>query len=143
VEIENRTKHSIDESGLIKAAALLVGEGEFELLLVGDEEMREINREFRNIDKTTDVLSFPLEPTPMEESLGSVVINLDLAKSVALDLGHSLEDEAVLLLVHGILHLRGYDHELDSGEMRELEADYLKQLGVEVGLIERSFGIAD
>jgi len=143
VEIENKTEHVIDNSRLIETARVLLEKCEFELLLVGSEEMRDINREFRGVDKETDVLSFPLEPTPMEESLGSVVINLDLAKSVAAKLGHSLEDETVLLLVHGILHLKGFDHELDSGEMRELEAYYLKQLGVNVGLIDRSLDIAD
>lgn len=142
MDVDNRTDIEFDMDKALEVEKLLKVDN-FELIFVNNEEMREINREFRGMDKSTDVLSFPLEPTPMDTSLGSVVINLELALEISKRIGHKLEDEAALLLVHGILHLQGYDHEIDSGEMRELEGSLLERLGIDKGLIERSFEIGD
>lgn len=142
MDIDNRTNIKFDESKLQEVLRVLKVD-EFELIFVGKEEIREINMRFRGVDKSTDVLSFPLEPTPMDERLGSVVINLELAQEMSEKIGHKLEDEVALLLVHGVLHLQGYDHEVDDGQMRELESLLLEQLGIDKGLIERSFELED
>lgn len=108
-----------------------------ELVLVSDETMREINKDLRNCDYATDVLSFPLEAIP-HTPLGSVVINAPLAQENALKLGHRLEDEIALLFIHGVLHLLGYDHEKDKGEQRQKESELIKAFDLPLSLIERT-----
>jgi probable rRNA maturation factor len=93
---------------------------------VSDRAMRELNLEFRGADKTTDVLSFPFEPDEFddrEDFLGDIVISAEQASHQAEENGLSLDAEIKQLILHGILHLCGYDHETDTGEMntRELE----------------------
>ena len=110
---------------------------EVELLFVDSKKMQEINLEQRGIDKTTDVLSFPLlevEGMP----LGSIVINSELAKEKADELGHKQNDEEALLFIHGILHLLGYDHEVDGGQMREKEREIIEKFFLPKSLILRS-----
>jgi len=110
---------------------------EVELLFVDSKKMQEINLEQRGIDKTTDVLSFPLlevEGMP----LGSIVINSELAKEKADELGHKQNDEEALLFIHGMLHLLGYDHEVDSGQMREKEREIIEKFFLPKSLILRS-----
>jgi probable rRNA maturation factor len=92
--------------------------------LVGDDEIRELNREHRALDEVTDVLSFPvdgLDPLPagMERELGDVVISLAQARRQAAEADVTMLDELTELVVHGVLHLAGLDHELDAGEMFE------------------------
>ncbi len=111
--------------------------GEVELLLVSGERMREINLSARGIDKATDVLSFPLELLP-HHALGSVVINVDLAHEKAAELGHLADDEIALLFTHGLLHILGYDHENDDGEMRRKEIDIVERFGLPKSLIVRT-----
>jgi probable rRNA maturation factor len=110
---------------------------DIELIFVNDEEIRELNKTYRNKDKATDVLSFPLEEAPFAP-LGSIIISVDTAKRVAKDLGHSVEDEIKLLFIHGLLHLLGYDHEVDNGEMREKEEELIKKFNLPKSLIVRS-----
>ncbi len=102
------------------------------ILFVGDEKMRELNRTYRGIDRTTDVLSFSqLEgPSPSEEAadLGDIVISPAQAKRQAAEIGKSLDQEIALLLIHGLLHLIGYDHEKNryqAGKMRQKEKELL------------------
>lgn len=83
----------------------------------GDREMRRANRAWRSKDKTTDVLSFPGE----EGHLGDILISVPAARRQAASAGHSVERELKILLLHGILHCLGYDHETDQGEMARLE----------------------
>ncbi len=90
--------------------------------LVGEEEMRRLNRDYRDKDRPTDVLSFPGEETPDGDPLGDVVIALPVAARQAVEAGHGLEDELQILILHGCLHCLGYDHETDDGEMEALEA---------------------
>jgi len=110
---------------------------EVELVFVDSKKMQEINLEQRGFDKTTDVLSFPLmevEGMP----LGSIVINSELAQEKADELGHTKEEEESLLFIHGILHLLGYDHEVDSGEMRKMEEKIIKKFSLPESLILRN-----
>ena len=112
---------------------------EISLTFVNGEEIREINRTYRNVDSVTDVLSFPMiedfnDIIEEEEILlGDVVINMDRVKEQAEEFGHSLEREAVYLLVHSVCHLLGYDHmeEDDKIEMRAREEEIMTLLDLE------------
>ena len=98
-------------------------------LVTTDAELRRLNREFRGKNYPTDVLSFPPD---------EIAISLDRAAAQAKELGHSLDDELRILMLHGLLHLSGMDHEADSGEMRRAEIRWRKRLGLPAGLIERA-----
>ena len=110
---------------------------DIELIFTDSHEIQEINKNFRQIDKPTDVLSFPLDFMP-NMPLGSVVINIDFAKNKSKELGHGLDSEIKLLFIHGLLHLLGYDHECDNGEMREKEEEIIKRFKLPKSLIIRS-----
>lgn len=90
--------------------------------LVDDEEMRQLNRQFRGVDAPTDVLSFPGGDWAEGSHLGDVVISIPSARHQAQSRGHSTQRELRLLLVHGVLHCLGYDHEADAGEMNRFES---------------------
>jgi probable rRNA maturation factor len=107
----------------------------FLCLLTDDRELRRLNRIFLGRDYPTDVLSFP-EPGP--EGLGEIAISVDRAAEQARTLGHSVETEVQVLMLHGVLHLMGMDHEKDRGAMRRAEQRWREQLGLPAGLIERS-----
>ena len=111
--------------------------GEVHVLVTGDAELRRLNRQFRHKDKPTDVLSFPGLDA---ESAGDVAISAATAARNARRLGHSTADELKVLLLHGFLHLAGYDHEHDQGEMARKEQRLRRELGLPVALIERSNG---
>ncbi len=87
----------------------------------GDRTVRRLNRDFRDRDKATDVLSFPGEESPEGRHLGDIVISIPTAERQAEERGATLEEEVKLLLLHGVLHCLGYDHETDRGEMERLE----------------------
>lgn len=95
------------------------------LLFCGDARMRRLNREWRKKDKPTDVLSFPSGETGF---LGDVVIDVPYAARQARSRGHSLERELQILLVHGVLHLLGFDHEKDDGQMFRKQSLLVKRL---------------
>lgn len=110
-----------------------------ELVFVDNIQMRDINKSTRNFDKTTDVLSFPHNNTFLNtDFLGSVVINVDMAREKSIELNHSLENEISLLFIHAILHLLGYDHEIDSGIMREKEIELIEYFNLPQSLIVRT-----
>ena len=131
---------------LMEKAALIIledegirpDEAEISVTFVDDEEIRTLNRDFRGIDRATDVLSFPQFedandiPDEGPAVLGDVVISLERAKAQAAEFGHSEEREAVYLFVHSILHLLGYDHmeEGEKAEMRAAEERTMKKLGL-------------
>jgi probable rRNA maturation factor len=122
---------------LASAIEVLGLTGEFSVLLTGDEQLRALNLQFRGKDKPTDVLSFP----PLAETAqagGDLAISLDTASVQATDHGHTLQMEVKLLILHGLLHLAGYDHELDQGQMRRRETLLRKQFGLPAGLVERT-----
>lgn len=105
----------------------------FSIALVGDRRMRGFNRQFRQVDKATDVLSFPVgrQPTEPERGggyLGDVVISVETANRQALAQRHPLETELQILMIHGLLHLLGYDHERDHGQMRRKELALQREL---------------
>lgn len=110
---------------------------EVELLIIDGTNMHTLNLEHRNMDKTTDVLSFPIDDFP-HAPLGSIVINYELAEQKAKELGHSVEEEITLLFIHGMLHLLGFDHEVDNGDMREQEEMWIKQYNLPDSLIVRT-----
>ena len=93
----------------------------FSVRFTGDREMRRINRTYRFRDRTTDVLSFPGEATPDGHHLGDVLISVPAARRQAATAHHSPERELRLLLLHGVLHCLGHDHETDDGAMERLE----------------------
>ena len=126
-----------------------------ELVFVGSKKMRNINKEFLDKDYATDVLSFPLMDLPLIDSLdlplidffslknlsldssdflplllGSIVINLALARKNSLKFAHSLEDEIIILFIHALLHLLGFDHERDRGAHRQKEREIMQKLGL-------------
>jgi probable rRNA maturation factor len=136
MQIDNRTDFPLPLQTMEQIARALEA-GDFELIVTDDEEIRELNRRYRGIDKPTDVLSFPLAPAP-GAPLGSVVISADRAREVAQRLGHTPEDEFLLLFIHGLLHLLGYDHECDSGQMRQKERELIERFGLPESLIIRS-----
>ena len=97
------------------------------IAFVSDKRIRELNRQFRGIDKATDVLSFPAEE---ESNLGDVAVSVETAATQARDNGLSFDDEIAQLILHGLLHLCGYDHKTDNGEMNRLELRLRKKLRV-------------
>ena len=112
---------------------------EIELIITSNSQIQSINLQTRNIDKPTDVLSFPYEEMPMTP-LGSIVISFDFADEKAKELGHTTSNEISLLFIHGLLHLLGYDHETDSAEMREKEENLIKKFNLPDSLIVRTQG---
>jgi probable rRNA maturation factor len=97
------------------------------IAFVSDKRIRQLNRQFRGMDKETDVLSFPSDGP--DENLGDIAISLETAVSQAKENGLSLDDEIGQLILHGLLHLSGYDHETDNGEMNRLELRLRRKLG--------------
>jgi probable rRNA maturation factor len=104
--------------------------------VTGDTELRRLNAEFLGKEYATDVLSFP--SGSVAGSLGDLAISAGRAAAQAGEQGHSLETEVRILMLHGVLHLMGHDHEGDGGRMRRLEARWRRTLGLPAGLIERS-----
>jgi probable rRNA maturation factor len=110
------------------------------VLVTNSSELRALNRQFRGADKATDVLSFP-SPQPRrgqaKRVAGDIAISADIARENARRLDHSVAGEVKILVLHGILHLAGFDHERDNGEMARKEGRLRQQLKLEAGLIER------
>jgi len=107
----------------------------FDCLIAGDAELRRLNRQFRGLDYPTDVLSFPAaEPAA---HLGDLAISLARARAQARQFGHPIEQEVEILMLHGLLHLLGFDHETDRGQMARAEKRWRTRLGLSTGLIER------
>ena len=106
------------------------------IALVDDDAMKSLNRKFRHKSKTTDVLTFPaddsyVDPKRRGRPLGDIVISIDQARRQAIDERHSIATEVRYLILHGILHALGYDHETDGGEMNTLEVELRAAVGLE------------
>jgi probable rRNA maturation factor len=117
--------------------------GEVTVLLTTDATIRDLNRRFRGKDEATDVLSFPAtnlvqNTKPAERVGGDVAISVETARKQAAEQGHSLGVELRVLVLHGLLHLAGYDHEADEGRMQRRERQLRAKLGLPQGLIERT-----
>jgi len=120
---------------LLAAAGRALGApaGEITVLLTRDAEMRRLNRSYRGKDRPTDVLSFPdgtSEEPRSAPRIGDIVISIPAAGRNARAAGHALGREVAHLLLHGFLHLLGYDHEVDGGDMRGLEIVLRSKLGI-------------
>ena len=109
--------------------------GQVNVLVAGSAEIRRLNRAFRRQDKPTDVLSFP---AIIPGIAGDIAVSADIARASARALGHPVADELKVLILHGVLHLAGYDHERDSGQMRRREDRLRRSLGLPSTLIARS-----
>lgn len=105
------------------------------VLITSDDEVRRLNRRHRRKNKPTDVLSFPSNAA---DHGGDIAISVDIAAANAGVLGHSVETELKILVLHGLLHLAGYDHQDDRGEMQAREGELRRQFKLPVGLIERT-----
>jgi probable rRNA maturation factor len=129
-----------DVSGLgpwLSRAAPPGTRGRVTIALVTDAVMRRLNRQYRGVDKATDVLSFPADASPKADFLGDLAIARGVSARQARAQGHSTRVEIRVLALHGLLHLLGYDHEVDAGEMARLEERLRRRAGVPSGLIGR------
>jgi probable rRNA maturation factor len=134
-----RAGSAIDRRVLREFAAVLreaVTAGRpFACLVTDDSELRRLNRRFLGHDYPTDVLSFP---SGGHRELGEIAISIDRAIEQAKEFGHTLDDEIRILMLHGVLHLLGMDHETDAGSMARIEKRWRKKLGLPQSLIERA-----
>ncbi len=136
IDFDNQTNLEINLEEIEKIANFITDK-DFELIIVDNETIQAINKEYRNIDKPTDVLSFPLDVSCPGMPVGSVIISANKVKEGAKEFNHSIEDEFKLLLIHGLLHLIGYDHEIDNGEMRQKEKEIINNFKLPDSLIVR------
>ncbi len=142
IDLDNQTDLNLDLSKLEQIAEALSTK-EVELLIVDDETMQTLNSEHRGKASVTDVLSFPMDTPFTEQSifgmpLGSIIISASFVKERAEEFGHSEQDELSLLFIHGMLHLLGFDHETDDGEMRVREKALIEQFDLPKSLIVRT-----
>jgi probable rRNA maturation factor len=122
-----------DFVGVLQTDISEAGDNTFTVVLISDRKMRQLNRQFRNKDSTTDVLSFPHEPDEFDaatNNLGDIVISVEQGARQARENGLTLENEIKQLILHGLLHLCGYDHETDNGEMNARELELRDKLGI-------------
>ncbi len=128
-------------SAFLKQAADATGlKGEVSVLVTGDDEIKRLNRIYRGKNKATDVLSFPAPDSVNGHNkvAGDLAISAETAARQAAELGHPLAMELQILILHGVLHLGGFDHESDQGEMERKESALRWRLGLRAGLIERA-----
>ena len=136
IEFENQTSKDISLDVLQTITKNLTSK-EVEFILCENSYIQEINNQFRSKNTPTDVLSFPYEDMPFAP-LGSIVISIDFVEEKSKLYNHSFEDELTLLYIHGLLHLLGYDHEVDNGEHRTKEEQLIKQYKLPDSLIVRN-----
>ena len=139
----NETEKNLDEEMALMKKVLKHGlekinlkKVEFNVIIVDNEYIHRLNRDYRHIDRETDVITFALEDdktfNPKERILGDVYISIDKAISQSIEYGHSLNRELCFLAVHGLLHLLGYDHmnEADEKVMFGLQGEILDEMGI-------------
>ncbi len=141
IDLDNQTTLEVNIA-LLEEIAQTLSTKEVELIITDDQTMQALNAEHRGKDSMTDVLSFPLDTPFTEESvfglpLGSIVIAASFVEEKAASLRHSVQDELSLLFIHGVLHLLGFDHESDDGEMREREKELIHVFDLPKSLIVR------
>ena len=136
IDYDNRTEYTPDIS-LLEPIAEALTHKNIELIIVNDEEMQEINHAFRRQNRTTDVLSFPVDSPFDHEPIGTIVISFPTAQKTAAALKHEERQELAVLFLHGVLHLLGLDHERDDGEMAAKEAELRARFNLPQTLIER------
>jgi probable rRNA maturation factor len=137
VILNRQRRHQVSVSRLRQFVNLLsrrlhVDSHSFAIVLVSDQAIRRMNRDFRNQDKPTNVLSFPTGPEDPPHldnpGLGDMIISVETARRQAFARHHSLQRELCVLVIHGLLHLLGYDHEVDRGEMHRKELKLQREL---------------
>jgi probable rRNA maturation factor len=138
-KVPGLTESSLDRF-LLRAMRASRLRGSVSLLVTSSRELQRLNRQFRKKDKPTDVLSFPASAAQTSQFAGDIAISAEIAAQNAGRLGHSTAEEVKILALHGVLHLAGYDHEQDDGEMSAKEMKLRKSLRLPVGLIERNRG---
>lgn len=131
------------ERFLTRARRAVKLRGKVNILVTSSQAIRALNREFRDQNKATDVLSFPALPSSKQVSggpqlAGEIAICADIALQNSFSYGHSPSEEIKILTLHGLLHLAGFDHERDNGAMARKEQKLRRALGLPVGLIERA-----
>jgi probable rRNA maturation factor len=128
------------ERFVLRARRLVRLRNTVNVLITSSGELRSLNQRFRGANNATDVLSFPapLVSRQAKRVAGDVAISADIARENASRLGHSVADEVKILVLHGMLHLAGYDHERDNGKMARKESRLRRQLRLEGSLIERA-----
>ena len=141
IDLDNQTTLEVNLD-LLEEIAQALSTKEVELIITDDQTMQDLNMEHRDKNTVTDVLSFPMDAPFTEQSifgmpLGSIVIAASFVKDKAAHFGHSEQDELSLLFIHGMLHLLGFDHEVDSGEMRMREKELIEQFDLPKSLIVR------
>ena len=137
IDFENQTDFLVNLVALEKIVTSLTKK-DLELIIVDNQTIKEINLEHRKKDEATDVLSFPVDGDFEHLPLGTIIISIDFVKEKAKEYGHNEEDELNLLFIHGLLHLLGYDHEIDNGEHRQKEEELIKQFNLPSSLIVRN-----
>ena len=138
IDLDNGTEFEIDISTIENIKNSLTNK-DVELLVVKNDEIQELNKEYRNIDKPTDVLSFPMNFEVIDMPLlGSIVISTDFVQEKAKEFKHSFNEEFTLLFIHGLLHLLGFDHEIDNGEHRLKEEELIEKFKLPSSLIVRN-----
>ncbi len=147
IDLDNQTNLPVDIDALEEIAQSLTTK-EIEVIITDNESIQELNQEHREMNKPTDVLSFPMDAPFTEQSifgmpLGSIVISADLVEEKANEFGHTVQDELSLLFIHGLLHLLGFDHETDDGEMRAREREIIKAFDLPSSLIVRTTESSD
>jgi probable rRNA maturation factor len=142
ITIEPSFETTLSTSSLtrfLNRARLAIGlRGAVDVLLSNDPTLRHLNKTFRNKNKPTDVLSFPAPSAFAAKHAGDLAISLETAARQAATHGHPLPDEIKILILHGLLHLSGEDHETDNGEMAAREATLRRELRLPTTLIERT-----
>jgi probable rRNA maturation factor len=145
LNIENLTTLTIDEKLLEKISKKLAIDApsrEVDLTLCDNQTIQYYNKAYRGNDKATDVLSFPIENDIIQGSeempLGSIVISADFVRQKAQEFSHTQNDELALLFIHGMLHLLGFNHETDNGEMRRKEEETIHTFHLPQSLIIRT-----
>ena len=133
-------RHSVEKFARVVRDQVARGRA-FHCLVTGDTELRALNLRFLGKDAVTDVLSFRHVDgnAPGDgDSIGDLAISLGRARAQARERGHSIENEVSILMLHGVLHLLGMDHETDAGRMARAELRWRRKLGLPAGLIERT-----
>ncbi len=138
ISVENQTNFEAPLEELETIACELTDK-EIELIITNATTIQEINASHRAKDMPTDVLSFPLEGDFEGVPLGSIIICIDFVYDKSKLLGHTASQECMLLFIHGLLHLLGFDHECDNGEMREKEELLIKRFNLPDSLIVRTY----
>lgn len=137
IYFENQSNLKLQDLKLERFLKYLDIDREVEVYILEDQEMIELNFSARGKEGLTDVLSFPCEAVVDGLPLGSIVLSARLISQKASEYGHSLEEEATLLFIHGLLHLLGFDHECDRGEQREKERELIEFFNLPLSLIVR------